>query len=274
MSASTMHTNDTPEPYKVYAVKYAEHRRTASSNFMGGDPHDGPMPMDYFIWVATNSLGTWVIDTGFNQNTSQARGRDFIRCPADSLKRLDIDAATVKDVIITHLHYDHVGNFDLFPAAKYHLQDKEMQFATGRHMAHKCAHEAYDLENVVGMVREVYQGRVEFHDGDTTLAPGLSVHLVGGHTMGLQIVRVYTERGWIVLASDASHYYRNFVENRPFPIVFSVDDMVTGWERMRELADSENHIVPGHDPAVLIQYPPPHESLQGSICALHVEPWA
>lgn len=267
-----MHTQDTLEPYKVYAVKYAEHRRTASSNFMGGDPHDGPMPMDYFIWVATNSTGTWIIDTGFNQKTAQARGRDFIRCPAASLKCLDIDAATVKDVIITHLHYDHVGNFDLFPSARYHLQEKEMQFATGRHMAHKYAHEAYDVENVVGVVREVYQGRVQFHDGDTVLTPGLSVHLVGGHTMGLQVVRVFTERGWIVLASDASHYYRNFVENRPFPIVFSVEDMVIGWDRMRALADSDNHIVPGHDPVVLLQYPPSSEEMKGSICALHAEP--
>jgi glyoxylase-like metal-dependent hydrolase (beta-lactamase superfamily II) len=267
-----MTSNDPLVPFEVYAIKYAEHSRTASTNFMGGDPHDGHMPMDYFIWVATNSTGTWVIDTGFNQDTAQARGRDFIRCPADSLGLLGIEASTVKDVIISHLHYDHVGNFTLFPSARYHLQDKEMQFATGRHMAHKCAHEAYDLENVVGMVREVYKGRVQFHDGDTSLAAGISVHLVGGHTMGLQIVRVYTARGWIVLASDASHYYRNFVENRPFPIVYNVHDMIVGWERMRELADSENHIIPGHDPAVLMQYPSPGKALDGLVASLHQEP--
>lgn len=119
------------EPFDVFAVKYAEHRRTASSNFLGGDPHDGPMPMDYFIWVATNSTGTWVIDTGFNQATARQRGRDFIRCPAESLRMLGIDGAAVDNVIITHLHYDHVGNFYLFPSATYHLQDHEMVFATG-----------------------------------------------------------------------------------------------------------------------------------------------
>lgn len=267
-----MDNTESLEPFKVYAIKYAEHSRTASANFKGGDPHDGPMPMDYFIWVATNSAGTWVIDTGFNEATSQSRGRDFLNCPADSLKHLGIDAAQIQDVIVTHLHYDHIGNFDLFPSARYHLQDKEMQFATGRHMAHKCAHEAYDIENVVGMVREVYKGRVAFHDGDTTLAPGISVHLIGGHTMGLQVVRIFTDRGWIVLASDASHYYRNFVENRPFPIVFDVDAMVSGWERMRTLASSERHIVPGHDPAVLLQYPSPDVELRGRVCALHIEP--
>lgn len=90
--------------------------------------------------------------------------------------------------------------------------------------------------------------------------------------MGLQIVRVYPARGWIVLASDASHYYRNFVENRPFPIVYNVDDMIVGWERMRELADSENHIIPGHDPAVLMQYPSPGNDLDGLVASLHHQP--
>lgn len=264
---------DTPlEPFEVFAIKYAEHRRTAASNFLGGDPHDGPMPMDYFIWMARNSSGTWIIDTGFNAETASQRGRNFIRCPAQSLALLEVDNQSVKDVIVTHLHYDHIGNFDLFPAARYHLQDSEMQFATGRHMAHKCAHEAYNLEDVVGMVRQVYKGRVDFHDGDADLAPGLTAHLVGGHTMGLQIVRVYTQRGWIVLASDASHFYRNFIEDRPFPIVFNVDDMVTGWARMRELADSEDHIIPGHDPQVLARYPAFSDELRGSVCSLHLVP--
>ncbi|WP_445620212.1 N-acyl homoserine lactonase family protein [Kushneria sp. Sum13] len=265
-------SNQSIEKYEVFAIKYAEHRRTAGSNFMGGDPHDGPMPMDYFIWVVRNSSGAWVIDTGFNAETATKRGRDLIRCPGASLSMIGIDAATVRDVIVSHLHYDHIGNFDLFPAARYHLQDIEMQFATGRHMAHKCAHEAYNLEDVVGMVRQVYKGRVAFHDGDAELAPGLSVHLVGGHTMGLQVVRVFTQRGWVVLASDASHYYRNFIENRPFPIVFNVEDMITGWGRMRELADSDDHIIPGHDPQVLLKYPAPHPRLQGMVCELHVNP--
>lgn len=177
-----------------------------------------------------------------------------------AVRLLDIDASSIANIVVTHLHYDHIGNFDRFPNARYHLQDQEMRFATGRHMSYKCAHEAYNIEDVVGMIRQVYKGRVDFHDGDETLAPGLSVHLVGGHTMGLQIVRVYTQCAWIVLASDASHYYRNFIEDRPFPIVFNVDDMVARWDRMRELADSEDHIVPGTPLMCWCVTPPIHQA--------------
>src|SRR6266699_3549988 len=109
----------------------------------------------------------------------------MITPPDEGLKHLGVDPGAVKDVIITHLHYDHVGNFDLFPAAVFHLQDDEMSYATGRHMAHEFFSYAYEVDEVVAMVRKAYQGRVRFHDGDAELAPGLSLHKIGGHTRGL-----------------------------------------------------------------------------------------
>jgi glyoxylase-like metal-dependent hydrolase (beta-lactamase superfamily II) len=127
---------------------------------------------------------------------------------------------------------------------------------------------AYEVEDVVGMVRRVYAGRVRFHDGDGEVAPGVSVHLIGGHTMGMQAVRVATRRGCLVLASDAAHFYANMEQVRPFPIVFSVADMVEGYRRLRELADSSGHIIPGHDPLVLERYPAPSEGLRGIVARL------
>jgi glyoxylase-like metal-dependent hydrolase (beta-lactamase superfamily II) len=191
------------------------------------------------------------------------RARDHIRCPAEGLRLLGCDAATVKDVVVTHLHYDHIGNFELFPAAQFHLQDLEMRYATGRHMGQPVFRGAYEVEDVVGMVRSVYAGRVRFHDGDGEIAPGVSVHLIGGHTMGLQVVRVATRRGWLVLASDASHFYANMEQVRPFPIVYNVADMVEGYAQLRSLAESKDHIIPGHDPLVIQRYPAPAPGLEG-----------
>lgn len=258
--------------YELFAIKYGHHPRPASENFIGGDPHDGPMPLDYFVWLARSPERTVVIDTGFELGVAKRRGREYLRSPAEGLKLLGVDAAEVRDVVITHLHYDHVGNFSLFPSATFHLQDREMAFATGRHMRHGIFSGAFEVEEVVGMVREVYKGRVEFHDGDVELAPGLSLHHIGGHTAGLQSVRVVTKRGAVVVASDATHLYANMEQVRPFPIVYDVGKMVEGYERLRALADSPAHIIPGHDPDVLRRYPAPAPALEGIVCRLDVAP--
>jgi glyoxylase-like metal-dependent hydrolase (beta-lactamase superfamily II) len=254
--------------YEVYAIKYAHHARLKSENFIGGDPHDGPMPLDYFVWLIRGAGREIVVDTGFSEAMAKKRGRDHLRCPTEGLRLLEVEAKNIRDVVITHLHYDHVGNFDLFPTATLHVQDLEMRYATGRHMCHECFRGAYEAEDVVGMVRRVYEGRVRFHDGDAEIAPGISVHLIGGHTMGMQAVRVQTRSGPLVLASDASHFYANMEQARPFPIVFSVADMVAGYERLRALAGAPERIIPGHDPLVLHRYPAPSKALEGIVARL------
>lgn len=260
------------QPYEIYAIKYAHHERRASENFLGGDPHDGPMPLDYFVWAIKGADKTWIVDTGFDAAMGKQRSRTHIRCPSEGLKALGIDADKVEDVIITHLHYDHCGSHHLFERARYHVQDKEMFYATGRCMCHPPLRHAFDVEDVVKMVRRLYDGRVAFHDGDEELAPGISVHFVGGHTMGLQMVRVWTKRGWVVLASDAAHLYANMEQVRPFPTVYNVGDMLAGHRRAYALASSRAHVVPGHDPLVLKRYPAPNRALEGIVARLDVEP--
>ena len=263
---------DPIENYEVYAIRYATLARTTADNFIGGDPHEAGSPLDYFVWLAKSPSRTFVIDTGFDAQVGARRGREMTLSPDLGLKRLGVDAGEVRDVIITHLHYDHVGNFAMFPKATFHLQDREMQYATGRHMAQPIFAHAYEVEEVVAMVRRVYAGRVRFHDGDAQLAPGLSLHRIGGHTMGIQSVRVHTRIGWIVLASDATHYYANMEQVRPFPIVYDVGAMVEGYRRLRELADAPRYVVPGHDPLVMQRYPVAGPGLEGVAVRLDAEP--
>jgi glyoxylase-like metal-dependent hydrolase (beta-lactamase superfamily II) len=261
-------------PYEVYAIRYATVARRSAENFIGGDAHESGARMDYFVWLARNAERTFVIDTGFNEAAARKRKREFLRSPAEGLRLLGVDAASVEHVILTHLHYDHVGNFDLFPRARFHLQDRELAYATGRYMATGFFAHAYELEEVVAMVRNVYAGRVEFHDGDAEIAPGISVHHIGGHTQGLQAVRVWTRLGWLVLASDASHYYANMIEARPFPIVASVTEMVDGWRKVRALASDPRYVIPGHDPLVMQRYAAPDAALEGIVVRLDSEPRA
>jgi glyoxylase-like metal-dependent hydrolase (beta-lactamase superfamily II) len=258
--------------YEIYAVKYGHHDRRASENFIGGDPHDGPMPLDYFVWAVVGDGRTFVVDTGFDRKIAEKRQRLVLRSPAEGLKMIGIDAAKVGDVVITHMHYDHAGSSELFPNARYHVQDKEMAYCTGRCMCHPALNMPFEAEDVSAMIRRLFEGRVAFHDGTEELAPGLTVHHVGGHTMGLQILRVRTRRGWVVLASDATHFYANLEEGRPYPIVYNVGEMLEGHTTIKRLADSPHHIIPGHDPLVLKRFPAAKPGLEGIVARLDADP--
>jgi len=262
-----------PETYEVFAIRYGTMAaRTRKDNFIATDDHDAPMPIDYFVWAIRNDNRTIVVDTGFDHAEAGRRGREIVRLPREGLEMIGFDAGKVEDVIITHLHYDHAGTLDDFPAARFHLQEREMQYATGRHMCQAPFGYAYSADHVCTLVRRVFDGRVAFHDGADEIAPGISVHLIGGHTMGVQCVRVLTRRGWVVLASDASHFYENMEKVSPFPIVYSVADMVDGFKTMRSLADSDRHIVPGHDPLVMARYPGAGAGLDDIVVRLDAEP--
>ncbi|MCB1743307.1 MAG: N-acyl homoserine lactonase family protein [Gammaproteobacteria bacterium] len=240
--------------------------------FVHGDPHDAPQPMDYFVWAVRCPERTLVVDVGYGRAEGEARGRAFLRCPTEGLKAVGIDADTVQDVIITHMHYDHAGNLELFPNARFHIQDEEMSFVTGRAMTHKVFRHSFRLDDVLEMVRLVYGDRVVFHAGDAEIAPGISVHHIGGHTRGLQCVRVNSARGPVVLASDASHYYEGFEQSVTFATVENVFLMHEGYRRLKALAPTDRHIVPGHDPLVLARYPSASAELKGIAARLDLEP--
>ena len=253
--------------YEVFALRFARTELRSSDAFLiKGDIHDGPLPLDFFIWAIKGDDRVFVIDTGFGDEAAARRKRPLIRHPVQALAAVGIDAATVPNVILTHLHYDHSGNAAFFEKATFHIQVSEMSYATGPHMCHRALNAASDVENVVDLVRNVYGGRVCFHDGDEDLAPGVSLHRTGGHTGGMQVVRVHTARGWVVLASDAAHYYANLNNENPFPIVFNIGDVLQGNRILRKLAASPDHIIPGHDPAVLTLYPRHPSDPENTVC--------
>jgi glyoxylase-like metal-dependent hydrolase (beta-lactamase superfamily II) len=147
-----------------------------------------------------------------------------------------------------------------------------MAYATGRCMHHAHARVPFEVDDVVAMVRKVFAGRVVFHDGTAEVWPGVSLHRIGGHSRGLQCVRVRTRRGHVVLASDASHLYAHLEQGRVFPVTDSVGDTLDGYRILRALADSPEHIVPGHDPLVLERYPAARPGLEGWVVQLDAAP--
>ena len=258
--------------YEIFAIKYGQRVGTRGGMLVYGDPHDTPMAMNYYVWAIRNAERAVVVDVGYGREEGEKRGRTFLRCPTEGLRQIGIDPDSVEDVIITHMHYDHAGNLALFPRARFHIQDAEMGYVTGRAMTHPILRHSFAEDDVVDMVRLLYRDRVVFHRGEAEIAPGIRVHHIGGHTRGLQCVVVDTARGPVVLASDCAHYYENVEQETPFAVLENMYLMLEGFRTLKALAPTLDHVVPGHDPAVFERYPAVSPELDGVAARLDVAP--
>ena len=197
-----------------------------------------------------------LVDAGIRPDTAApVAGLEYLGSPVETLAALGIAPSDVGHVVLTHLHYDHTGTAAAFPAARYVVQRRELEYWTGP-WARRIARERWlvDDRDVAHLVAARAAGRVELVDGDAEIVPGLSVHLVGGHTAGMQVVRARTAAGDVVLASDASHFAENIETDRPFPILHSMPDMYGAFDRINELAAGPHLVVPGHDPEVMARF--------------------
>lgn len=243
--------------YEVYAIKYATREAEATEHFHGpADPHeDYSMPMDYFIWLIKSDKQAIVVDTGFNEQVAKERNRTFLRCPVSVLPHLGVGADSVSQVVITHMHYDHLGNAEKFPNSQFVVQESEMAFWTGKYASRKQFRIHVTPDDIVYLVKENFNGRISFVNGSKEIMPGVTVHKTGGHTEGLQVVEVPTEKGKVILASDVTHFYKNIQEDRPFSIVSNLAQMYDAFDFVTDLAESPDLIIPGHDPAVMERFP-------------------
>lgn len=217
-------------------------------HFCGYDERsDEPHPIAYYFWLVRSADHTVVVDAGVGP-TRAAGFEDYVE-PPRLLAEFGVPADSVDLVVLSHLHYDHTGTVAAFPA-RFVVQRSEVDYWTGpwasRIEREKRLVDKRDLDAVLG------SGRADLVDGDAEVLPGLSVHLVGGHTAGMQIVRVATERGQVVLASDACHFYENLEQDRPCPVLHSMPGMYAAFDRISELADI---VVAGHDPEVMQRFP-------------------
>lgn len=250
--------------WEAYAVEIGRHStRQVFENFTAPLPAAYPrpeasMPLSFYVWLLRSGDRVIAVDTGFTEAAARARGREIVVPVTTALAALDLTPGQVGDVILTHLHWDHAGNHQLFPQARLHLQTGEMAYCSGPCMCHAVLRKPYDPEDVATLVKRVHAGHVQFHDGFAQIAAGVAVHLVGGHTQGLQIVTVQTRLGRLVLASDAVHYYANAELEHPFPLVHNAEAMLQGFRLVKSLAASPAHIVAGHDPLVLKRFPAIH----------------
>jgi glyoxylase-like metal-dependent hydrolase (beta-lactamase superfamily II) len=247
---------------RVVAVRYATLAASKSTFFLRYDSYgepDAPQRLDYYLWVLGEGADTVVVDSGFDPAVGARRGRTCLCPPREALARLDVDAASVTRVLVTHLHYDHIGNLDAFPNAELLVPERELRFWTGPLAGRGQFAQHVEAAEVERIVEARGRGRVRTIGGRTDVAPGITAIDVGGHSPGQQIVLVETAGGLVVLAADAVHLYEEFDRDRPFAIVHSLPEMYEAYDVLRTLCRERGAVmVPGHDPLVMSRFPRVH----------------
>ena len=257
--------------YEILALRYGIFDgRRQFQNYIMPDDHAADDPLDFLVFAIRGEGRTIVMDTGFNPESAKRRGRSLICTPDQALRNAGIDPAGVRDVVLTHMHWDHAGGMHYFPAATFHIQAEEMGYCTGPCMCQPFLRRPFDVDDVQSAVRALYADRMRMHQGTAEIAPGITLHLIGGHSGGIQSIRVPTARGHVVLAGDAVHLWGNIRRRNPFPVVVDVARMLRGFEILEGLADGPDHLIPGHDPLILKRFPKLGDNPE--IVQLHLPP--
>lgn len=209
------------------------------------------------VWLITGGEKLILIDTGLGDVDEamdiQARyGSDYMASRSEGqdivggLARHGVAPEDIDIVVLTHLHYDHVGNNELFPNARFIVQKDEIDLALDppRFCMFYYPEFAYKLRAV--------QDRLDIIDGDHRIDENVALLKVGGHTPGCQAVLVKTDVGTVCLTSDLMYNYRNLELDWPTGSFWNLEQMIDGYRRVREEADV---IVPQHDWQILVEHP-------------------
>ena len=255
-----------PGLWSVLAVPYALRMGLRGQHFLGHDDRSQePHPTAYYVWLALSDRDVVLVDAGISAGRAAAvPALHYYGSPVALLAAAGVAPEDVGWSVLTHLHYDHTGTVAELPRATYVVQQAEWAYWTGpdarRITRERWLNSPEDLDHLEAAGTA---GRRRDVAGDLELLAGLSVHLVGGHTAGMQVVRLRTAAGNVVLASDASHFYENLAEDRPAPILHCMPAVYGAFDRVAELADGQDLVVPGHDPAVLERFPAAAPGLAG-----------
>jgi N-acyl homoserine lactone hydrolase len=207
------------------------------------------------MWIIRGPGQTIVVDAGApppaittrdHQPMDQTPDQD----PPRALRARGVDPSSVRTVILTHLHFDHAANLDMFPHAEFVIQRRELDYARDPLPIHARGYR----HPMAGFgERDLDSYRWSVIDGDAEVAPGLSLLLTPGHTPGLQSVVVRTERGLLVVASDNIPLEENWRGEGPhlphLPSGVHVD-LRECEESFRRLEETGGIVLPSHDFAV------------------------
>jgi glyoxylase-like metal-dependent hydrolase (beta-lactamase superfamily II) len=248
--------NVAPPVYEVYAIQYATVPGFKVSNLIAGADTSRRLDLAMSVWLIKSPDGRMILmDAGFKREDLIQRWKpvDYVT-PAAALERFGVRREAVTDLIISHVHWDHLDGADLFPNARIWIQKEEYEHhidSTGKRLA-----SAIDTADATMLYNMKRAGRVTLVDGDAReIIPGITVYIGGKHTYQSQFAGVNTAAGTVVLASDNMYLYENLDKHLPISQTLDAASNLAAQDRMTKIASSPRLIIPGHDPAVYQRFP-------------------
>jgi glyoxylase-like metal-dependent hydrolase (beta-lactamase superfamily II) len=257
LAAAAVHAGADADQYEVYAVRFATIAGFPVSSLVAGASRDRRLDIAMMIWVLKGGGRVALVDSGFHRERyfRQFAVKDYIK-PSEAILPLGIRPEEVTDLLVTHMHWDHAGGIDLFPAARVWIQKDEYDYYAGEAWQSDRTHGGIDEEDVVELVKRNIAGKVSFVRGDDeTSLPGIGFGVGGRHTWASQFIAVETGRDVVVIASDNMYLYENMEKHLPVAQTLDAASNLRTQDRMRSLVTEPRLLVPGHDPAVFARFP-------------------
>ncbi|WP_231444595.1 N-acyl homoserine lactonase family protein [Brevibacterium zhoupengii] len=245
------------DPWQIVIIRHGTRETVRSDAFLNysfyNEP-DGPHRVDYYFWVLRRGDQVVIVDTGYSAVEGKRRDREILVDPVQAVRKLGIDPAGGAPVIITHAHYDHVGNIGAFPNSQVYISRAEWEFWTDE-LAEKTLFAHFgDQAAVRELAKAEQQSRLTLFEESCTVAPGIEVTMLGGHTPGQAIVTVTTSEGPVVLASDAVHFHEELERDMLFLSMTDLPQSYRALDRLRE--NTATVLVSGHDAGELERHTP------------------
>ena len=242
--------------YEIYALKYAGPFVRPASMVTWFQDMDKTTEINYYIFAIREGSQTVVVDCGCAPKLARERNLNGYVNPTEVLKRIDIDAQRVRHVVATHIHFDHISGVELFPQATIYVQEREFLFWMKNPIA-KRAPFLHTTDPIGNRYLAKLEGtkRLKLIRGDKKILPGVELLLAPGHTIGLQVVAVHTAKGIAIVGSDAAHLFSSFRTDIPSAIITDMIAWMKSFDKIRAKASSIDLIFPGHDLALLTNYP-------------------
>lgn len=251
-----------PPAYEVYAVRFATEASYPTRFLVVGADSARRSQLAFTVWLIRGGGRTVLMDAGFYRPKFVDRWKPVgFSKPSDALAVLDVKPEQVTDIIISHIHWDHLDGADLFPTARIWLQREEYEHYTNDSGA--VLDRAIDTDDAKMLAALKRAGRVRLIPGDSTeIMPGITVYTGGKHTYASEFATVNASvaggrTGTIVLASDNAYLYENLEKHRPITQSLDTVSNLRAQERMSRLASEPRLIVPGHDVEVFVRFPKP-----------------